>query len=150
MLRTPNYDVRTRAFCGPTAMSAITGEPISRIRDVIRQVWGNPRTDAGRAWPVMGLDNKSMIEAMYLLGWGVVEKATSENNLFTRDIFRFGDFLDACGHVGPFIVNVTGHYIAVSHGEACDTATQLPIEIARWRRARRQRWVQHWWRFAPL
>src|SRR5690349_5614946 len=36
MLHTPNYDVRTRAFCGPTAISAVTGEPISRIREIAR------------------------------------------------------------------------------------------------------------------
>jgi hypothetical protein len=31
------------------------------------------------------------------------------------------DYTGKRGNDGPFIVNVTGHYYAVSHGEICDT-----------------------------
>src|SRR5208282_2724755 len=98
MLHTPNYDVRTRAFCGPTAMSAVTGEPISVIRDTIRQASGKSETADGRAHPVMGVANEHLVEAMAILGWEVVDKVETENEVNRRDIFRLGDFLDSHGH----------------------------------------------------
>ncbi len=147
MLHTPNYDVRTRAFCGPTAMSAVTGEPISVIRDTIRQASGRIETSDGRAHPVMGVASEHLVEAMAMLGWEVVDKVETENEINKRDIFRLGDFLDHHGNDGPFIVNVHGHYYAVSHGEICDTFTCLPKDIVRFRRGRR-RWVKRWWKFA--
>ena len=145
MLHTPNYDIRTRAFCGPTAMSAVTGEPISVIRDAIRHVSGRVETADGRAYPVMGVSSEDLVDAMQLLGWEVIEKRETENN--RRNIFRLGDFLDEYSNDGPFIVCVTSHYYAVSHGEICDTAICLPKEITRFKRGR-ARWVQQWWKFS--
>lgn len=146
MLHTPNYDVRGRAFCGPTAMAAVTGMPISQIREIIREVWGTTKSN-GAAMPVMGLDNASLLTSMLRLGWKVAETADCENDVGQRrDRFRLGDFLDANGNGGPFIVNVTGHYYAVSQGEICDTFTCLPKDIARFKKGR-YRWVKRWWRF---
>jgi hypothetical protein len=142
MLHTPNYDVRTRAWCGPTAMAAVTGERIPVIRDAIRHVRGRVETADGRAYPVMGVSNDALVDAMQLLGWEVVASEAR------RDIFRLGDFLDEYGAGGPFIVCVTGHYYAVSHGEICDTAICFPKEITRFKRGRAQ-WVQGWWKFTP-
>lgn len=67
----------------------------------------------------------------------------------TRDRFRLGDFLDANGHDGPYIVNVTGHYYAVSQGEICDTFTCLPKDIAKFKKGR-ARWVKRWWKFRQV
>ena len=94
MLYIPHYDVRSRAFCGPTAMSTVTGERISTIREVIREVWGRTKAN-GDAMPVMGLDNETLLEAMSRLGWRVVETADCEPDPGQRkDVFRLGDFLD--------------------------------------------------------
>jgi hypothetical protein len=71
------------------------------------------------------------------------------NRANRHDVFRFGDFLDYMQmreHAGPYIVNVTGHYYAVDCDEVCDTRTQIPIEIHRFKRGR-QRWVKRWWQF---
>lgn len=145
MLHTPNYDVRTRAFCGPTAMSAVTGERISVIRDAIRHVRGRVETADGRAYPVKSVNNEDLVDAMQLLGWEVIASETENNR---RDILRLGDFLDEYGDDGPFIVCVTGHYYAVSHGEICDTAICFPKEITQFKRGRAA-WVRGWWMFAP-
>jgi hypothetical protein len=146
MLHTPNYDVRGRAFCGPTAMSAVTGLPISEIREMIRDVWGKTKSN-GHAMPVMGLDNASLLASMRRFGWEVADTADCENGPDERrNRFRLGDFLDAKGDDGPFIVNVTGHYYAVSQGEICDTFSCLPKEIVRFRKGR-ARWVKRWWKF---
>lgn len=151
-LYTPLYNNRSRAFCGPTAMSAVTGLPVSDIRDAIRQASGNIQTSDGRAFPIMGVQTKDLIAAMSLLGWEVVEKMPDIDyrlpNAERMKPRRFGDFLAEHGNDGPFIVNVTGHYIAVSHGEACDSYTKLPLEIAKWKNKRANRWVQNWWKFA--
>jgi hypothetical protein len=143
MLYTPKYDVSTRAFCGPTAMSAVTGEPISVIRDAIRQASGRMKTSDGRAFPIMRVSNITLISAMKFLGWDVQEfgiAAIGGNTL------RLGVFLDDRGNDGPFIVNVTGHYYAVAHGEICDSFIGLPTDIVRFIRGRR-RWVQKWWKW---
>lgn len=138
-LQTPIYDVRS-SYCGPTAIAAITGHPISVIKETIREISGHRM--------VTGVSNKDLLAAMAKLGWCPVETVETENEHYShRDLFKLGDFLDAHGDRGPFIVNVTGHYIAVSHGEVCDTATKLPIDIKKWRKAKPGRWVKRWWRF---
>ena len=48
MLHTPIYDVRGMPYCGPTAIAAVTGEPISHYhREVIRTQTG---TQDRRCW----------------------------------------------------------------------------------------------------
>lgn len=149
MLHTPFYDVRTRAFCGPTAMSAITGIRISVIRDAIRKASGQLVTSDGRAFPVMGVDPKDLTQAMADLGWLVEETVETENHLHSRrDAYTMEDFYNDHGKDGPFIVNVTGHYIAFSHGEVCDTYTKLPMPYEKWLKRKRGRWVKRWWKFA--
>ncbi len=151
MLHTPNYDVRGRAFCGPTAIAAITGEPISVIREVIRSQIGT-KSD-GTAMPVMGISNTVLLGTMTVLKWRVInESGSTDNRLNRMDVFRFGDFLNHIQmheHDGPYIVNVTGHYYAVDADEICDTHTKIPLEIHRFKRGRR-RWVQRWWQFEKL
>jgi hypothetical protein len=151
-LHTPAYDVRSRAFCGPTAMSAVTGRPVSEIADAIRQASGKITKANGADWPVMGVDNDSLIKAMALLGWNVVEMG-AEPTKYTLD-----DFAHDHGRRGPFIVNVTGHYVAISDGEFCDTFTKLPSDLfggvldRKWygnRKRKGSTWVRRWWRFAP-
>ncbi len=148
MLHTPNYDVRTRAFCGPTAISAVTGEPISVIREHARS-WLGAKSD-GTARAIMGMSNKTLLVIMARLGWFVVATAGSDNKDYsTRDVYRLDDFLElvqmGC-HKGKFIINVTGHYYAVDDDEICDTHTQIPIEIHRFKRGHK-RWIQRWWKF---
>lgn len=150
MLHTPIYDVRTQAFCGPTAIAAITGEPVSVIRDVIRIRLGT-KTD-GTARPVMGLSNENLLAAMAALGWFVRDTSGDTDNASNRrDIFRLDDFLDMMQmreheEGTAYIVNVTGHYYAVDGDEICDTHTQIPIELHRFKRGR-NRWVKRWWLF---
>jgi hypothetical protein len=151
VLHTPYYDVRTRAFCGPTAISAVTGLPISQIRDAIRSAGGKKLTADGRAHPIMGVSNADLLAAMEALGWRVVDKMQGvDYRLPAKERmkpYRLREFFDyAQMHEGPFIVNVTGHYIAVSEGEVCDTYTKLPIPLVRWKRGL-NRHVKHWWKF---
>lgn len=153
MLHKPNHDVRTQAFCGPTAMSAITGLPISLIRDAVREVSGLIETASGAAHPIMGMRNAWLTDAMALLGWRVIESEEYRQPHIRRNYQspmsppRLGDFCAERGNDGPFIVNVTGHYVAVGFGEICDTFTSIPIDISGYNR-RMGRWVLRWWKFA--
>ena len=145
MLHTPIYDVRNAPYCGPTAIAAITGEPISIIRDVIRSQIGTKRNGHARA--VMGISCVTMIKTMQILGWQVV--AHTNCTLRYKGAYRLNDFLELVqmGTVrGPHIVEVTGHYYAVDEDEICDTHLRLPLEIHRFKRGR-QRWVKRWWKF---
>jgi hypothetical protein len=59
------------------------------------------------------------------------------------------------GDDGPFIVNVTGHYVAISNGEFCDPYVKRPKAFAeafegKWYGGRKRKGsvgVQKWWRF---
>lgn len=148
MLHTPIYDVRTRAFCGPTAIASITGLRISLIRDAIRSTSGRIEKSDGHKFPIMGVAPVDLLGAMEELGWHVQEQMQHEYlKPILQNRYRLGHFLEEHGHEGPYIVNVTGHYIAVGWGEACDSHTQIPIEIAKWRRSQPMRWVMNWWKF---
>jgi hypothetical protein len=167
MLHTPIYDVRTPPYCGPTAIAAVTGEPVSIIRDIIRSQVGTKKN--GDAMPIIGVSRQVLLKTMHMLGWNVIKAGGNVSQVrqriirlrdedddvitpTTRDIIRFGDFLDFMQmheHDGPYIVNVTKHYYAVDHDEICDTHTRIPLEIHRFKRGRR-RWVQCWWQFKKL
>lgn len=151
MLHTPRYDVRTRAFCGPTAMSAVTGHRISTIREFIRH--HVPAKSNGHARPIRGVSTDNLIITMEDLDWDVVEHMPGiDYRLPVAERikpYRFKDFLRDHGHDGPYIVCVTNHYLAVSHGEVCDTATCLPSPIERYLKRRHgpKRIVENWWKF---
>jgi hypothetical protein len=155
-LVTPVYDVgQSRAFCGPTAMSAVTGKPISVVRDAVRQASGKIHKSNGSAWPVMGMHNADLVAAMRLLGWRVAEEwhEPEGGKPYTLDSFARDRSYD-----GPFIVGVTGHYVAISQGEFCDTVTVLPKDLSAGVldrpgfscQRKGSAWVRSWWRFEKL
>jgi hypothetical protein len=148
VLHTPNYDVHTRAFCGPTAISTITGLPISVIRDAIRKHVGTKSN--GDAKAIMGVSNEVLVATMRDLGWKVTIETQTDNQVNRRDPFRLWDFIQlAQQYPGKYIVNVTGHYYAVDGDEICDTFTKIPMELNKFKRGR-NRWVKRWWRFEPF
>jgi len=143
MLHTPIYDVRGMPYCGPTAIAAVTGEPVSIIRDIIRAQVGPKRNGHARA--VMSVSNKIMLTTMNTLGWHVISCYIRQDT----KLLRLGDFLDGIQmneQKGPYIVMVTGHYYAVDQDEVCDTFTRIPLEVHRFKRGR-ARWVKRWWQF---
>lgn len=133
MLHEPIKDVKGKGWCGPTAISAITQTPISKIQKMVRRVradrerkhhgrvlnGGNAKNVNGGKMPVRGMYNFEVIEVMRRL------KFNTDGEKSFKGTFR--DFCDDCGHMGPFIVQVTRHYIAVSKGMACDTYTNKPV-----------------------
>lgn len=170
MLYTPKRNAGSSRYCGPTAIMAVTGLPGSDVVDAIRQVRGDIRNAAGAREGIMGVSNEDLLAAMGLLGWMVVEswQAPKGDAAFRLDPkgqwfgsrgerksrlpnLRFSKFATEHGVGGPFIVNVTGHYMAVSQGEVwCAATTSLPRDISKFLAGRsryRNAWVKNWWRF---
>lgn len=182
MLHTPHRNSGSSRYCGPTAIMAITGLRGSEVRDAIRQTRGNIMSAAGTHMPVSGLSNKDLLGAMNVLGWHTVEEWSAPDGKLSQRVkipdlkgewhdghggrFRyerkrpegfartpFSQFLAERGHDGPFVVNVTGHYMAVSHGEVCDASstilpTDIPVYLSKGKFGYRNSWVWHWWKFA--
>lgn len=175
-LHTPNRNSGSSRYCGPTAIMTVTGRLGSEVRDAVRQARGDIRDAAGAHMPVMGMSNKDLLAAMEILGWAVAEQWEAPDQKLklvpdpngkwhagdgTRKSFRrppgfkpllFSDFLRSHGAGGPYIVNVTGHYMAVSAGEVCDAyENQLPRDIEKYlttgKRKYRNSWVWKWWKF---
>ena len=141
MLHEPIMDDGPRAYCGPTALAAVSGHPISKVKRAIRSAWSGTRaqlrTENGRLYPVRGVSTVALIEAAEKIGLTVKECGRFNGTL--------GAFCDDRGHMGPFIVHVTGHYVAVSSGMICDTITKHPVPISEYPHLRCR--VREWWRF---
>lgn len=170
-LFTPRFDEPSGRYCGPTAICAVTGLPLSQAKDAIRQASGKITDAAGRSHRVSAVSNEHLLGAMSLLGWttcetkefprgGMVIRKEGVGGSFKRPDgwkpYLFCDFLREHGDDGPFIVNVTGHYIAVGWGEIVDPFNELGTEIdkyltRKWKRGKRGRYqhahVQRWWKF---
>lgn len=137
MLYDPVVDVTTRAYCGPTAISSITQAPISKIRKMVRRMrkafaktyeghnyygaWADKQL-SGRKHPVRGMYHNEMLDVMRRL-----KRYPTEHKKFKGTLRAF---MDDYGHSGPFIVVVTGHYVAISKGMICDTYTKKPVPFA--------------------
>lgn len=156
-LFTPLYDEPSGRYCGPTAICAVTGLPLSQVKAAIRQASGKITDAAGRSHRVSGVANKDLIGALTILGWHTIEQAECLNPGTRRDQFTFAEFCQARGNDGPYIVNVTGHYIAVGWGEMCDPSNEIGCDLKsyfarEWKRGKRSRhqnaWVHRWWKFA--
>lgn len=114
------HDVRTSAFCGPTAVAAITGQPISAVRDAYRFVrfehrWiGFPRRP-----PIMGTTSEELASVLRLFGFdGHWEYHTDKPTLAAYLKARQG----YC-RTHPTAVFFGRHVVAIKGWEFCDTFT---------------------------
>lgn len=144
MLHTPNVDINGKPWCGPTAAAAITGLPISRIHKMIRRVrseherkmcgrilnGGSVLDVNGRRMSVRGTYPSEIITIMKRAGYPVIGR--------WRGPMALRAFLEDRAHLGPCIVEITGHFIAVSRGMLCDTYTKTPVPWQQYPKLRRQ------------
>lgn len=141
MLHTPIADGR-RHFCGPTAIAAVTGATFDEVYKKIRRVRsdrnGRVRDTAGRKVPIKGMGNFDLLLTMKRFGFKVKAKGSLGYPTLRA-------LLEDRGHLGPIIVNVTHHYIAVSRGMICDTFTKVPIPMMDYPKLRVR--VEGWYQF---
>jgi hypothetical protein len=87
------------------------------------------------------------------LGWTAVD----ERKPVGKTRYTLAAFAQEHGNDGPFILEVTGHYVAISHGQLCDPFTRVPVDLfggildTGWYGDRKHKGatgVKKWWRFA--
>jgi hypothetical protein len=113
-----------------------------------------------RSGRVTGSNPFALTEAMNDLGWLEVERFnkwlivpeipfTSEEYWDWQEHYRrthqLRHFFAEHGDRGPFIIETPEHFVAVSHGMACDSISRTPVPFAQWRSQRRE--VEGWVRF---
>ncbi|MGY5811706.1 hypothetical protein ACXHXG_28880 [Rhizobium sp. LEGMi198b] len=111
-------DTKSRSFCGPTVVAAITGEPISRTRDCYRLVrHGADWTSWKRAPAIMGTQLWETEQVLRLFGY----TGTWHNVLGQPTLAAYLEARTGVQRTHPCIVLVTGHYVAVAGWLFCDT-----------------------------
>ena len=154
------------AYCGPTAIVAVTGADIETVYAIIRRrrraiererygrvlKGGMVLTDNGRNKKIVGLATSTLKIVMARLGWRVIEtfkpklKPVVRGWGHQRETITLRMFCEDRGHMGPYIVWVTGHYVVVENGMITDTQCRTPIP---WQQYPKLKWhVQEAWRFA--
>ena len=131
----------TRAFCGPFALAALTGEPIDRCLDAIRAVRGDDneyreRIGAAprrRGVAIRGVYNWEMDRALKTLGWRM-DAVPHKSKISMK---RFVETIGMALKDSPLLVNVTGHYIVLYRGMVMDTTYRIPMAFSLSRRYRR-------------
>lgn len=138
MLRIPVIDVKHTPYCGPTAVAALTGVPVGRIEKMIRRKRRGGHRDAlGRRRAVRGTYTWEIVRLLTRLGCKVQEMADPEST--------FGRFCDDTAHMSSaFLVEVTGHFMAVYRGSFIDTGHMQPTPAAGYAKAARR--VKRAWR----
>lgn len=124
MLYMPIVNVK-RPYCGPVAIAALTGVPLSRIEKMIRRGRrGGYRASNGRRMPIKGTYHHEVHKVLKNLGCKVTAVKTYAST--------FGAFCEDTRHINAaFLVNVTGHYMVTAQGTYCDTSSldgPRPIE----------------------
>ena len=142
MIYEPNIDVkRDRGpYCGPTAIALLTGEPISRIEQMIRRKRrGGYRDSSGRKMPIKGTYPWEVIYVLARLGCRVElpkkgVRGETLNNVVNEHL----------PSTGVYLIEVTGHFMVASGGMIADTTHKTPIPISTYRRKSRR--VQQVWK----
>lgn len=136
MIYEPNIDVKRGRgpYCGPTAISLLTGEQISKIEKMIRRIRGVYAKDInGRKLPIKGTHPWEAIKVLARLGCRVEmpKKGVKGETLNTV----VNECLPA---TGAYLVEVTGHLMVASGGMIADTTHKTPIPISTYKRKSRR------------
>lgn len=148
------HDAGGKLYCGPTALAALTGFPTSKVFKMVRRVradrdrkhydrvpkGGGVLDINGRKKPIKSMQNHEMLTVLHRAGLKSCAIGVPENHL------TLGQFCDDKGHMGPFLVNVSHHYVVVYKGQIIDTMTKrAPIPWREYKKLRTK--VVQWWRF---
>lgn len=132
-------DVKTCAYCGPTAIGVITGKPISKIIETIRMVRGDdPNT---RKKPVRGLPIWETRSTLRHLGWFSKPVISDIKGQTLAKFLRSRPKELMNVHL---LILVTGHWVVVKGRKFADSLTNgEPVFISK-APGRRKRVVRAW------
>ena len=126
-------------YCGPAALSIITGLSTDECAKVLREVSGR------RA--IYGIGSHYMIQAMQRLGVDHVRRdADTSCDPSCIGIGRTLAVWMTAAPVSRYLLVITGHYVVcdTQSGMVCDNGTVYPLAIDRYRKARKH--VRQAWR----
>jgi len=140
MLHTPIVDRKGKVYCGPTAVAAITGMPLSKVEKMLRRVRNEGQADMiGGKTPrkskaVRGIYNTELVKVLGRAGYKVTHHAGG---------MTLGALLDDRGHMGYHVVHYAHHYVSFARGQIIDNGTLVPVDFGSFgRRAKR---VKNFW-----
>ena len=112
-----------RVYCGPAALMAITGERLPVVRSAINKAKGK-RDNAG----VIGTSVPALLQALDTLGY----KHYCTSIKFPDHVKTLGKLVKNkywCQPDRTYIVNITGHYVAVENGKVVDNHYRFGTDI---------------------
>lgn len=127
-------------FCGPTAIAAATGVPVSKVEDAVL-AFRKKAAARGRSTPserkMRGARVKTMwsyeiVPVCRALGFEAARACMTAGSTFGR----LTEIMQRAEIKGPIVVLVTGHYIALSRWQFVDNRHQSPTPHARYRSPR--------------
>lgn len=100
-------------WCGPAAISAITGQPTSVVHEAIKQDRGNRR-------PVRGVFHGELFRVMRRLGFEVVENIDGQR----QTVIDFAERIDHLSYRWPLVACTRDHYFCLAQGLIVDSRTE--------------------------
>ena len=128
MIHPVNNDTGREAYCGPRAIAALTGLPVSTIEAKIRRGRGGGYRDRkGRKIPIKGTYPWEVRKVLEHFGCKVGKLSTVEPTL--------GRFIEDTRHIpDPILVEVTGHFCVTHDGSCSDRNVRLKRQVVQaWR-----------------
>jgi hypothetical protein len=140
-MHTVKHDLRGKLWCGPAAISAITGRGTRTVRDAVQWHRGNYR-------PVSSTKPSEVLAALELLGYGFQEVWNCEKSYFGKPtlvqfVRHWRDEL-ACGL--PILCALTGHFVVLQGDLFVDSWTKTPVPFSDAPKQFRRRRVAYAWR----
>ena len=154
------------AYCGPTALSAVTGADIADINELVAELRienGNPHGKSIDPTRIASTRIDELEIVLGWLGWKVDNKEILHEDRHGLMTTRNGSHVPMRVNVNPtlsrfekeimepditYLVVVKGHIVAVRNGHIADTVHRVPRPIrgSRWVRHR----VDHYFEVSPI
>lgn len=127
-LHAVKHDYKAALWCGPAALSAITGKSTKVCRDAVRKVY-EVKQGCKRA-PIKGVKNWEMCDALRLLGYRVMEVDTFYAPMLSRPtLARYLRRRKGITTTATLLINVTRHYVVVRGRKFVDNTQPNPVFI---------------------
>lgn len=138
---------RSNTFCGPAALSLITGKHVDECVEDVHALWRNSFVSGGRRRAVRGMSNSEMHYALLRSGYYAKPVPTALCGTGAKPtIARFVRWLKRQPHWHPkklWLVNVTGHYVVVRGIKLFDNHNPEGVFFGKY--AHRRVRVKHAW-----
>ena len=157
MIHTLNNDTaQAKAWCGPAAISMLTGTPISKIEKMVRRIRNENSLSSQKEYkkPVKGMLNQETLKVLKRLGAKVTIRDALIKTVIQPSVIRIPDqwmlllearypqtlatFVeDTKFEKYPYLINVRSHYMVSYKGKVADNNHVIPVKPSKARPKRR-------------